>query len=88
MEWFFPGLVMCALLALDSRTALEVYSPLCCQTFSRRALEKLSPLLPAKARGRVWHPTLLEVASQPALENRELGKKSLEFYKVVTTARL
>ena len=29
-----------------------------------------------------------QVASQPVLENREFGKKSLEFYKVVTTVRL
>lgn len=70
--------------------ALDIYTPLCCRLLvSQLELERPSPLLPAKARrptGR--HLALTEVANQAALENREPGKKSLEFYKVVTTVGL
>lgn len=67
--------VICALLPLDSRRALEIDTPLCRPRllFSQLEQERPSCSLPAKAGG--LHLALLEVASQPALENRELSKK-------------
>lgn len=62
---FFPGLVIYALLLLDSRRDLETYTPLCRRLlFSQLELERSSSSLPAKARGPAGpHFTLLEVAS-------------------------